>query len=435
MTLENNNGRQSTEGYSTIGQRNPSFEDEPDLAERIQKQKEVFEKHYKQGVQVIARAPGRAEILGCHTDYNHGFAMAAGISKSVIALFGTRPDRVIRVQSADYPQDKVEFNIDDVQRDEIYKWTNYPRAVIKELLAAKKAIGGANVQIESTVPKSGGMSSSAAFELAIARGLLELYGEPFEPEEVARLCQRAENSDIVRSPCGFLDQGAVALAKRGQFVLFDFAPIDAHGVSRTKLIPASLEGQGMSFVIVVDRGVERQLGESGYVERRRMCEDSLVFWREVLRRNVTSLRQVTVAEFERYRTELDGRHPIMRKRVEHVVYENARVLEAENALNEGDISKFGSLLTESGKSALDLYELDEGTPELTFIVKTGRDLPGVLGMRNMGGGFSAIALALVKTEEMDTFQRKLGEAYQTEFERNLEFIEFKVTHGAEILSL
>jgi galactokinase len=166
-----------------------------------------------------------------------------------------------------------------------------------------------------------------------------------------------------------------------------------------------------------------------------MCQDSLPFWSEVLRRQVSSLREVTVDEFEQHRAILDQRDSIMRMRVEHVVYENDRVLQAERALKANDIDAFAMLLTESGKSALELYELDEGTPHLTYLVEQGRDLPGVLGMRNMGGGFSAIALALVKKEEMAVFQNQLRLAYQRGFQRDLACIEFKITQGAEILAL
>ena len=96
----------------------------------------------------------------------------------------------------------------------------------------------------------------------------------------------------------------------------------------------------------------------------------------------------------------------MRKRVEHIVRENKRVLDAVVALKKSDIDAFGRLLTEGGKSSLELYELDENTPQLTFLVEKGRDLPGVVGMRNMGGGFSAIALALVKNSAINRFRKR-----------------------------
>jgi galactokinase len=123
----------------------------------------------------------------------------------------------------------------------------------------------------------------------------------------------------------------------------------------------------------------------------------------------------------------------MRKRVEHIIRENKRVLDAIEALKNKDIEAFGRLLTEAGKSSLELYELDENTPQLTFLVEQGRELPGVIGMRNMGGGFSAIALALVKTEAMSSFQETLSAAYNSRFGRTLEFIDFTPTQGAQVL--
>jgi galactokinase len=153
----------------------------------------------------------------------------------------------------------------------------------------------------------------------------------------------------------------------------------------------------------------------------------------MLARQVSSLRDISVEEFEEHRIELDDIDRIMRMRVEHVVKENKRVLDAVIALEENNIAAFGNLLTASGRSALELYELDEGTPELTHLVNTGRNIAGVLGMRNMGGGFSAIALALVQNKDILAFQEQLNKAYQKQFGKNLDFIEFKAMQGAEVL--
>jgi galactokinase len=412
---------------------NISFKDEPDLSKRITEQKKRFEKIFHTPPQVISRAPGRAEILGCHTDYNNGFALAAGISRSIIGLFSKRTDGNIRISSSAYPAKPMEFPLSHFKRDEKLVWTNYGRAVVRELINAKQPIGGANILINSTVPKSGGVSSSAALELAIAYGLLALYSQKIDPLAVAALCRKAENSDLVKSPCGFLDQGTVSMARSGTMVLFDFLPKGNSPVSKVETIKANLTKDNVSFVIPVDLTLERQLGASGYVVRRKMCEDSLPFWESVLHHPVKSLRDVTKEDFLKYRDILQKKNPVMRKRVEHIIFENERVHEAVRALEKGDTFTFGTLLTEAGESSLELYELNENTPQLTLLVKYGRTLPGVLGMRNMGGGFSAIALALVQNNKMKSFQNALAEEYKKNFHRTLEFIEFSPAQGAQIL--
>jgi galactokinase len=413
--------------------RSSSFQDEPELEERISLLRKKFKKMYEVEDQIIVRSPGRAEIIGNHTDYNNGLALASAISRSTIALFRKQDTGLIRIFSNGFAEEPIVFNMDNILKDHVNSWTNYPRGVVHELLNAGHLIGGAEILVDSKVPNSGGVSSSASFELAIALGLLSLYDEDFDPLSVARLCQKAEN-DFVGSPCGLLDQVAVTLGSREQMVLIDFQPEGDAPVS-TKLVSATLGRHNAAFVIAVDPTVKRQLGETGYPARRKMCEESLPIWTRLLGRQVNSLRDISVEEFEMHRYELDNVNRIMRMRVEHVVKENKRVLDAVAALQRNDIAEFGKLLTASGKSALELYELDENTPELTLLVNTGRGLSGVLGLRNMGGGFSAVILALVRNEVISAFQEQLNFAYQKEFGKDLEFIEFNVTQGAEVLTL
>lgn len=123
----------------------------------------------------------------------------------------------------------------------------------------------------------------------------------------------------------------------------------------------------------------------------------------------------------------------MRMRVEHIVYENDRVLRGAEALRQKDVKTFGTILTESGRSALELYGLDEKTPELTLLVNAQRSLPGVIGSRNMGGGFSAITIALVESDKVEDFARELNAIYQKEYGREVQCIAFRSTNGVEVL--
>lgn len=310
----------------------------------------------------------------------------------------------------------VSFSLDRIKKSPGPKWGNYVKAVARELVRAGKNLTGAEVVLESDLPLGAGLSSSASLELCLAFGLLALAGEPADREETARLCQRAENSDLVNSPCGFLDQGTISFARKGKLVLFDFAP-----PVKIKLISARLSGT--RFVVAVDRTVKRNLGESGYPARRKACEQACK------RLKINSLRELNVKGFEAKKQPLE---PLMRKRVEHVVYENQRVLAAVKSLEAADLAAFGRLLNESGRSALDLYQLDEGTPELRFLVEAGRALPGVLGCRNMGGGFSAVVLALVREEKLAQFKQSLAQIYQDRYRRPLELIEFVPSAGIQV---
>ncbi len=402
---------------------------------RLVNLKKQFKQLYGSGADVVIRSPGRAEIIGNHTDYNHGFALSACISNSFIALFKKRKDDNFRIFSTNFSKTKpLAFNLDEIQKDEINGWVNYAKGVIKSLLdQGYKITNGADILIDSDIPVGAGVSSSAAYELAIAFGMGNLNKFKINPMKIALLCQQAENK-FVNSPCGFLDQGSIAFGKAGKMVFMDFKPKDGAPVSSVRLIPSDL-GKNCCFVVAVDKTVKRELGTSGYPARRKMCEESLLFWNKTLNKKVTALRDVTTVDFKKYSNDLNKWNPVMRKRVEHVVYENERVLEAIRALRKKDIKKFGMLLTESGKSALSLFELDEKTPELTFLFNEGQKMPGVIGIRNMGGGFSAVILALVENKKMADFQKHLSAKYKQKFGGKLEFIEFKATGGVGLVNL
>ncbi len=379
---------------------------------RLAKLKTKFKEYFGVAATVVVNSPGRAEIIGNHTDYNLGFALGCAINQSTLALFAPTDDGRIEAIST-LEKEPLSFDPENISRDEKVKWGNYIKAVTAKL---KPGIG-AKVMLDTNFPTSGGLSSSAALELAVAFGLLTLAGQKIDREAVAWLCKEAENSDLVQSPCGFLDQGTIAFAQKDKLVLLDFQP-----PIKIKLIPALL-GEN-SFVVAVDRTVKRLLGESGYPARRKSCEAAC----KTLK--INSLRELGIKDFESRKSQLD---PVSRKRAEHIVYENQRVLDAVEALENKDMVKFGRLLTESGRSALDLYDLAENTPELRFLVETGRDLSGVLGIRNMGGGFSATVLALVKTGSLPVFEQKLQSAYSQKFPGRLEFIQFSPGEGTEVI--
>jgi galactokinase len=369
---------------------------------RLSGLKQQFNTIFNAETQVVVNSPGRAEIIGNHTDYNLGYALGCAISQSTLGLFAPSKDGEI-----------------------IFRTTNarlrgdhYCQAVAAELKALNYPLTGARILVDTNFPTSGGLSSSAALELCLAYGLLTLAGQNINPEIIAPACQRAENGPLVNSPCGFLDQGVIAFAQKDRLVLLDFQPPVKH-----RLVKAELPG--CSLVVAADKSVKRILGDSGYPARRRSCEAAA----KVL--GIKSLREISIADFEARKGQLE---PISRRRAEHIVYENQRVLDTVNALNNRDLIQFGQLLNRSGQSALTLYALAENTPELTDLMNTAQKLDGVLGARNMGGGFSAIILALVKNEFLAKFSLDLQAQYSRKFLGQLEFIRFTPSEGVTILA-
>lgn len=382
-------------------------------------------------MKIITQAPGRAEIIGNHTDYNHGFALSAAIDKFTTAEVSARSDSYVYAFSDTFYKKPVRFSVKNLKKDKNH-WTNYVKALIEELNQKRLIDKGFNLHVTSSVPSSGGVSSSAALELSVGLALTKLYDIKLSKIDLAYLCQKAENGPLVSSPCGFLDQATSALAKKNSLLYLDFLPKKGIPVSKYEYIPIDLDKNDISFLIVVDKKIKRNLGESGYPERRKMCERSLPILSKLLKRKIKSLRDVSVAEFEKYRKNLEKVDRKMRMRVEHVVWENQRVLDAVEALRKKDIKLFGELLTRSGKSALELYELDEKTPELTYLLQKARNMAGVLGARNMGGGFSVNILVLIKNSSIEEFKNKLTLQYAITYHRELDFIIFHPEKGAKM---
>ncbi|QQS43450.1 galactokinase [Candidatus Roizmanbacteria bacterium] len=395
----------------------------------VDQAKQTFKTLYGKDPEVISQAPGRAEIIGNHTDYNSGYALSAAIARKTVTMLARRDDRMIRVASAGYAEEPAEFSLDGMQKGEHGNWLNYIKGVLREIIKVRPDLPGMDILIDSDVPSSGGVSSSAALELSLATGIMHLTGIEMDPVKKAHMCQKAENGDLIGIPCGFLDQASSGLCQKDHLLFLDFQPKGDMPISDMKQIPADLSAYDMTFVVIVDKDVKRNLGTSGYPARRAQCEKSVPILAKMLGKEVSSLRDVSVQEFESCKDKLEETDSEMRMRVEHIVYENQRVLDAVHALENGEMERFGEILTASGKSALELYELDAETPELTKLVTEGRMIEGVIGMRNMGGGFSAIALALVRNDHMDSFQQKLNTSYGP----GLEYIPFLPSEGAGIV--
>ncbi len=411
----------------------PSFKDEEGLSNRLIALNLQFKETYGQHPEVHVRSPGRAEIIGNHTDYNLGYALSAAISRSTLVYMSRRPDSSIRIRSNSFPGTEVTFSLDKLEKASDNTWANYARGVVMEMLKAGYKLGGANILVDSNIPGAGGVSSSASFEVGLAVAFATLYGADINTLQIALMCRQAENGPMVGTPCGLLDQASVAFGKSGKTVMLDFKPTKSAPVG-VKLIPADIASQGLSFVITVDADVKRNLGETGYPARRKMCEESVPVLSKLVGKPMESLRDLSVSEFETHKAALiKACGDVVRTRVEHVVYENQRVLDAAKALENNNFKKFGELLTASGKSAIELYELADKTPELSFLVEHSRTLKEVWGTRNMGGGFSGIILSLMKKSDVKSFEQQMNSAYKAKWGRDLQFIDFNLTQGVEVL--
>jgi galactokinase len=346
----------------------------------------------------IYRAPGRVNLIGDHTDYNDGFVLPAAIGFYCWSGVSSRADNNFVIFSENV-QDTVALPAGTISRDAAAKWSRYPLGVIQQLQQSGYGLRSANVYISSDVPMGAGLSSSAAIEVSTAYALLGVFGYKIDPLRVALLCQKAEN-DFVGARCGIMDQFASCHGKAGHALFLDCRSLQYRAVR----IPDRIK------LVICNTMVRRELGaaESQYNTRRAECEEGVRRLAEVVP-NVRALRDITLADLEKYRERLT---PVIYKRCRHVITENARVGRMAAALEANDKTMIGQLTAASHCSLRDDYEVS--CPELDLMVKLAVDQSGVYGARMTGAGFGGCTVNLVDTGSVSQFQKAVAAAYCAE---------------------
>jgi galactokinase len=320
--------------------------------------------------QVTARAPGRVNLLGEHTDYNDGWVLPIAIPQQTTVRVARGAGGVFRLYAAEIDA-CAQFAAD---RPPAEQFAKYVYGCIAELQRAAHPVPALDIHVESDVPIGVGLSSSAALEVATLRALRELLRLPLDDVEIAKLAQRAEIEHAgVR--CGILDQMAASIAATDRALLLDIRSLEYRHVA---LPPATA-------AVVLDSGIARSLASSGYNARRAECEQA------ARALGVGSLRELQSApDWQR----IDALPPPLAQRVRHVVTENERVLAAHNA----DAHYFGALMNASHVSLRDDYQVS--VPPLDLLVDLLQREPGVYGARLTGAGFGGACVALVAADSV-----------------------------------
>ena len=372
---------------------------------------EEFRRRFGSEPSFLARAPGRVNLIGDHTDYNDGFVLPMAIDREVWLAVRARDDRRVSVHSLDFREDAT-FALDDgsVRRG---GWVEYLRGVAWALEEGGRPTSGWEGVAAGDVPVGAGLSSSAALELAAARTFAAVSGVVWQPVAMARIAQRAEN-EWVGVNCGIMDQLISAAGAAGHALLIDCRSLE----TRSVLVP------DRAAVVVLDTGTRRGLVDSAYNERRAQCETAAAFF------GAAALRDVDVATFERRQGELD---PTTRKRARHVITENARTLEAAELLERNDVAAVGALMDQSHISLRDDFEVSRS--ELDTMVELARRQPGCFGARMTGAGFGGCAVALVERSQADVFARNVSAAYTQAVGLNPSVYVCAASQGASVESL
>jgi galactokinase len=361
----------------------------------------------------IYRAPGRVNLIGEHTDYNEGFVMPMAINFSTYVAMTRRDDRILRIHSDKFKED-VSMDLAQVRARGSKHWSDYPFGVAIKLQESGRAISGANVLVHGEVPLGSGLSSSAAIEVSTGLGLLDISGEKIDRLQLARACQKAENEFVgVRS--GLMDQFIACFGKTGHAVMLDCRSLESQALP----LPDDVT------VVVCNTMVKHELASSEYNARREQCEAGVHMLSRYLP-HVNSLRDVTVAEVEKFKPQLGE---VVYKRCLHVTTENDRVREAANALQQRDLETFGRLMYESHRSLRDNYEVS--CRELDVMVELARAIDGVFGARMTGGGFGGCTINLIAASAVDEFTRAIRTGYAQATGRDPEVFVCTPADGAE----
>jgi galactokinase len=323
-------------------------------------------------------APGRVNLIGEHTDYNDGFVLPAAIDRQTVVAARARNDRVVRVHSTSAGE-TVQFNLDEPGAGMRQHWLDYVEGVARCLEDTGIRLVGADLLVRTDVPDGAGLSSSAAFEISTGLALQTLSGVPLDRVKLALAAQRAEHT-YVGVMCGIMDQFISALGVEGHALLIDCRSLHA--------TPVPMEMSDVDLVIC-NTGVKHALADSEYNKRRAECEQGVELLRAFLP-GIQSLRDVTPGELDVVESRLP--YPI-RQRCRHVVHENARTLQAADALRRGELVKMGLLMARSHRSLRDDYEVSSS--ELNALVEIANQCPGVYGARMTGGGFGGCTVNLM----------------------------------------
>jgi len=358
--------------------------------------RERFAGRFGGACQVIARAPGRVNLIGDHTDYNDGFVLPIATQQALRIAGAARDDSILRVYSADRNEERT-WPIGSWTSGDHPGWTAYVAGVAELLLGGATSAGGCDLLIESTIPTGGGLSSSAALEIGVGLAISEVNDIRLPPTDLIDLCRRVEH-EFAGVHCGLMDQTASLLAEAGTALLLDCRSREI------RHIPCELADH---VFVVVDSGIRHELADGEYSRRQEECLRA-VDYLQISLPEIHALRDVSTELLELHVMDMD---PLPAARARHVVSENERTLAAADALERGEPRRFGRLMTESHRSLRDDYQVS--CPELDMLARLMTDMDGMLGARMTGGGFGGCVVALAEQTAVPWVKERLATQYQT----------------------
>ena len=377
-----------------------------------------------------ARAPGRVNLIGEHTDYSEGLALPCAIERELCMVAAARDDGRIRAWSRDRGE-SAEFSSSALRR--CGAWIDYLQGVVHAAHERGLPVSGMDVAIASELPSESGLSSSAALSVAFSRILAATQGLEWSPVLHAELAHRGENH-FVGSGCGILDPFAVALGRRDHAIRID---------CRTREVCAVALPSDRVRILIAHSGVRRRLAPKqsvdaspdfggGYLDRVSECSEAVAAARQagIVGAGARALRDLAPGDLPGLERSLE---PRLFRRARHVILENRRVELFCEALRRSDFEAAGELLREGQRSLRDDYEVS--TPELDHLCRVADRLPGVYGSRLTGAGFGGCSLHLISPDAGGEVSEALAHAFEQRFGARPAIIETGAAEGASAEAL
>lgn len=364
-------------------------------------------------------SPGRINLIGEHTDYNGGHVFPCAISLGTYGAARKREDNKLRFYSANFEDlGIIETSLDDLKYDKKDNWVNYAKGMIYFLKETGHDVDkGMDIFIEGNIPNGSGLSSSASLEMLIGVIAQELFNLDIDRVDLVKLGMETENKFIgVNS--GIMDQFAVGMGKQNQAILLDtntleysYAPVD----------------MGNNVIVIMNTNKRRELADSKYNERRSECETAVGELQAKL--DIKTLGELDTQTFDEYSYLIEDENRL--KRARHAVWENQRTIQAQTALEEGDLEKFGRLVNASHVSLEHDYEVTG--IELDTLAHTAWKQDGVLGARMTGAGFGGCGIAIVDKDKVEAFKENVGKVYTEKIGYAPAFYIAEIADGTKVL--
>ncbi|MGP1587682.1 MAG: galactokinase [Treponemataceae bacterium] len=361
-------------------------------------------------------SPGRVNLIGEHTDYNGGHVFPCALTIGTYFTVRIRQDKKLRFFSKNFEElGIIEEDLDNPVWKKESDWANYPMGIIWALGQKNYKIPyGFDILLYGNIPNGSGLSSSASVEVGTATFLNEYFGFGISAQEIALIGQYSENK-FNKVNCGIMDQFSIAMGKKDMAIFLDTANLNF------TYAPIKLEN---AKIVITCSNKKRGLGDSKYNERRKECEKALSDLQKIT--SIKTLADLSEEEFEKYKYAIGSE--VLRKRAKHAVYENQRTIKAVEALNSGDIEKFGHLMIESHNSLR--YDYEVTGIELDTLVEESLKQEGVIGSRMTGAGFGGCTVSIVQGEKIDKFIENVGNAYKAKIGYNADFYVVQIGDGA-----